>query len=287
MARRSFGLAVALIALVCAVGLGGRADLATRADAAAHARVSHFTVRSPFAPGLRRQTLVVPRLWRRGGPLLLWLHARGSTENSALSPAFFTALGALGRRAPAVVIPSDNRFSFWHDRRGARWGRYVMETVLPRALRLTGADPRRIAVGGISMGGFGALNLARLHPRRFCAVGGHSAALFDASARKLPRAFDDRADFARNDLLRIAARNPRAFAGPARLWLDVGRSDPFASADRRFAGALHRAGLPLSFHAWPGRHAGAYWRSHWAAYFRFYARGFAACAARQEDSAHG
>ena len=287
MARRSFGLAVALIALACAIGLGGRADLTTRADAAVHAHVSHFAVRSPFAPGVRSETLVVPRVWRRGGPLLLWLHARGSNENSALSPAFFAALAALGRRAPAIVIPSDNRVSFWHDRRGARWGSYVMQTVLPRALRLTGANPRRVAVGGISMGGFGAFNLARLHPRRFCAVGGHSAALFDAAARKLPGAFDDRADFARNDLLRSAARNPRVFAGPARLWIDVGRSDPFRSADQRFASALRRSGLRLSFHVWPGRHAGAYWRSHWAAYLRFYARGFAACAARQEGSAHG
>jgi S-formylglutathione hydrolase FrmB len=264
-----------------AIAVGSQADLTTRADAASEAHVSHFQVRSPFAPGRRTETLVVPRQWRRGGPLLLWLHARGSDENSVFSPAFFAALRSLGRRAPAIVIPSDDRYSFWHDRRDASWGRYVMETVLPRALRLTGANPGRVAVGGISMGGFGAYNLARLHPRRFCVVGGHSAALFDAAARKLPGAFDDRADFARNDLLRIAARDPRAFAGPRSLWVDVGRSDPFASADQRFAQALRRAGLPLSLHVWPGRHAGAYWRSHWAAYFRFYANGLAACGTRR------
>jgi enterochelin esterase-like enzyme len=252
------------------------ADLAAPAKAAANARVRHFEVRSAYVPGARRQTLIVPRQWRRGGPLLLWLHARGSDENSALSPQFFAALHALGRRAPALVIPSDNRFSFWHDRRGGQWASYLMHSVLPRALQLTGANPHHVAVGGISMGGFGAYNLARLYPGRFCAVGGHSAALFTAREPKLPRSFDSRADFARNDLLALAARDPHAFAAP-RLWLDVGRSDPFAAADQRFARSLRAAGLRLSFHRWPGRHEGAYWRSHWTDYFRFYAAALASC----------
>ena len=269
------GVALVLVALATALGIDDR--IAPRADAGSFAHVRHFEVRSPFAPGVRRETLVVPRGWRRGGPLLLWLHARGSDENSAMSPEFFAALQALGPRAPALVIPSDNRFSFWHDRRGARWGRYLVDSVLPRALRLTGADPQRVAVGGISMGGFGAYNLARLHPGRFCAVGGHSPALFTAAEPKLPRSFDDRADFSRNDLLALAARDPRAFAAP-RMWLDVGRSDAFAAADVRFAHSLQAAGLPVSLHIWRGRHEGAYWRSHWGSYFRFYADALAACA---------
>jgi S-formylglutathione hydrolase FrmB len=35
-----------------------------------------------------------------------------------------------------------------------------------------------VAIGGISMGGFGAYAIARLDPGRFCAVGGQSAALY-------------------------------------------------------------------------------------------------------------
>lgn len=265
-----------LAVLIAALAVVHRPGLETPAHAGTDARVRHFEVRSPYVGGVRRQTLIVPRRWRRGGPLLLWLHARGSDENSALSPQFFAALQALGRRAPALVIPSDDRFSFWHDRRGAGWGRYVIDSVLPRALRLTGADPARVAIGGISMGGFGAYNLARLHPGRFCAVGGHSAALFTAAERKLPRSFDGRGDFARNDLLALAARDPHAFAA-RRLWLDVGRSDPFAAADQRFARLLRKAGLRVSLHVWPGRHAGAYWRAHWGDYLRFYANALASC----------
>jgi len=57
--------------------------------------------------------------------------------------------------------------------------------VIPKALTVLGADPRRVAIGGISMGGLGAYTLARQEPGRFCAVGGHSAAIsptYDATA---------------------------------------------------------------------------------------------------------
>jgi S-formylglutathione hydrolase FrmB len=49
--------------------------------------------------------------------------------------------------------------------------------VIPQVTRRFGTDRRRVAIGGISMGGFGAYDLARLNPGRFCAVGGHSPAL--------------------------------------------------------------------------------------------------------------
>jgi S-formylglutathione hydrolase FrmB len=60
----------------------------------------------------------------------------------------------------------------------------VLDEVIPKALTVLHADPRRVAIGGISMGGFGAYDLARLDPGRFCAVGGHSAAIWPAFTSK-------------------------------------------------------------------------------------------------------
>jgi len=54
------------------------------------------------------------------------------------------------------------------------------------------------------MGGFGALDLARLAPSRFCAVGAHSAALWFSGGETPAGAFDDAADFERHDLIRFA-----------------------------------------------------------------------------------
>jgi S-formylglutathione hydrolase FrmB len=274
---RLAGLALVAVALLAAAAALDRDHRLTEpARAGVDANVRHFRVSSPFVPGVRRETLVLPRHWRRGGPLLLWLHARGGNEDSLLTPSFFAALKAAGHRAPAVLIASDNRFSFWHDRRGYAWDRYLLESVLPRGVTLANADPARIAVGGISMGGFGAYNLARLVPGRFCAVGAHSPAIFRRGEQRLARSFDDGRDFRRNDLLTLARRDPLAFRAP-RLWLDVGTSDRFAGADRTFAGSLRGAGLRITTRFWPGGHAPVYWHAHFAAYLRFYADALARC----------
>ena len=69
------------------------------------------------------------------------------------------------------------------------------------------------------MGGFGALDLARLAPQRFCAVGAHSAALWARGADTPAGAFDDEEDFARHNLLRFA-QTKKLY--PSKVWIDVG-----------------------------------------------------------------
>jgi enterochelin esterase-like enzyme len=137
---------------------------------------------------------------------------------------------------------------------------------IPAAVARLHADGSRVAVGGISMGGFGALDAARLHPTRFCAVGAHSAALWLTGGATPAGAFDGAQDFARNDLVHL----PFPFHGAVRL--DVGSSDPFLAADIAFARAH---GLRL--HVSPGGHDGSYWRPHMAAYLRFYAQALRSC----------
>jgi enterochelin esterase-like enzyme len=125
------------------------------------------------------------------------------------------------------------------------------------------------------MGGFGALDLARLHPGRFCAVGAHSAALWTQGGDTAPGAFDDAGDFARHDVLAAVAR-----ANPYRglpVWVDVGTADPFRSADTRLAADLHRRAANVAFHVWPGGHDAGYWRAHVGRYLGFYAAALAGC----------
>jgi S-formylglutathione hydrolase FrmB len=218
------------------------------------------------------QVAVRPARAGANPPLLVFLHGRGQSPDAIADGAFFAALARLGPDAPAVVLPAGGFSSYWHDRRGGRWADYVMREVIPAAQRRLGTDPRRIAVGGISMGGFGAYALAREHPGRFCAVGGHSAAIFTAAGLTAPGAFDDAADFARHDLLGVARDRGRAAFGAAPLWLDDGDADPFRPADAQLAAALH-----VALHTWPGRHEAGYWNAHYDDYLRFYARALARC----------
>jgi poly(3-hydroxybutyrate) depolymerase len=205
--------------------------------------------------------------------LLVFLHGRGGDERSELDDAFFSALASLGPRAPIVAFPSGGDHSYWHDRADGDWGRYVVREVIPQVVRRYGIDRRRVAIGGISMGGFGAYDIARLHPGRFCAVAGHSPALWRTGGETAPGAFDDAEDFARHDVIGAARANPDAF-GDGRLWLDAGEEDPFRPGDDAMAAAL---GDRVTAKTWPGGHDGGYWNEHWPDYARFYARALARC----------
>lgn len=235
------------------------------------ARIVHVTINSRFVHAREPITLVSAPGGGSGRPLLIFLHGRGGDQNSELSGQFFAALDALGARAPDVAFPYGGDHSYWHDRAGGAWAEYVLREVIPISLRRLHADRARVAIGGISMGGFGAYDIARLDPGRFCAVGGDSAALWPAGADTAAGAFDDAADFARNNLLAITAADPHVY-GRAHLWLDGGDQDPFHVADEILA-----AHLGIRMHVWPGGHDYAYWNAHWGSYLRFYASALADC----------
>ncbi len=234
------------------------------------ARVVEFKLASRLLGRSLDEVVVIPRGKHRRRPLLVLLHGRGSSASQWLSDELFAELARLGRRAPALLIVAGGDHSYYHDRDDGPWGSYVLKEAIPAGLRRTGADPHRVAIGGISMGGFGAFDLARISPGRFCAVGGHSPALWLSAGDTAPGAFDDAEDFARHDVVR-AARTGRPF-GRTPVWLDAGASDPFLSADRELARRLH---VPL--YVSPGGHDRSYWHRHAPDYLRFYAAAFSRC----------
>jgi S-formylglutathione hydrolase FrmB len=208
---------------------------------------------------------------------LVFLHGRGGDDKDELNGEMFDAISEQGKRAPMVAFPSGGDASYWHDRAGGDWGTYVVNEVIPRVVRQFHADPRRVAIGGISMGGFGALDIARLNPGRFCAVGAHSPAIWHDGAETAPGAFDDTADFERHDVLAAANGSPDPYLRIP-VWVDAGDQDPFRHTGLdEFAEALRANGTEISFHIWPGTHGGDYWRSHYDDYIRFYARALARC----------
>jgi enterochelin esterase-like enzyme len=209
-------------------------------------------------------------------PLLVFLHgAGGSNESFTANGVVLGALARLGTKAPVVAFP-DGELGWWHDRASGDWERYVLREVIPTVRRRFGTDPDRVAVGGISMGGFGAYHLGLARPDRFCAVGGHSAGLWLDESEEFEGAFDGPADYERNDVLAAVRADPDAF-GDARIWNDYGDEDWFVPGNAAFVAALRTGDADLSAHVWPGGHDSAYWDAHWPRYLRFYAGALAAC----------
>jgi enterochelin esterase-like enzyme len=277
--RRRRAVALTIVVLAIAGVLAWRlwpTSVPHTGSAAAHgATILDYDVHSRFVHQSLPQTAAIPAGAADGPrrPLLVFLHGRGGHGNDSNSNgAFYAALDALGDRAPIVVFPNGDEHSYWHKRDSGDWGRYVLDEVIPQAVKRLHADPHRVAIGGISMGGFGAFDVARQQPGEFCAVGGHSAAVWQQAGDSAAGAFDDADDFGRHDVVKIAQTQGRTAWGKARLWLDGGTADPFRTADEALAAALK---IPM--HHWSGGHDGAYWHGHYARYLRFYAAALAAC----------
>jgi enterochelin esterase-like enzyme len=221
------------------------------------AKLVHFTLHSRLAHRDLHEILVVPP--RHGRWLLVLLHGYHSSPSQFLSQPFFDTLAALRTHAPDVLLLDGGADSYWHDRADGRWGSMVLQEAIPAGIART--HPRRLALGGISMGGFGALLLGSRH-RGFCAVGAQSPALWLSAGETAPGAFDNAEDYDRNDVFRLRAPRP--------LWIDLGASDPFRTATLAYA---RQAGARA--HVRPGGHDDALWDSFTPDFLRFFA---SACA---------
>jgi len=117
------------------------------------------------------------------------------------------------------------------------------------------ADREHRAIGGISRGGYWALEIAFHHPELFSAVGGHSP----VTGRR-----DD--PLSPMGLVALHPDNLRQL----RVWLDVGNDDSLRAGTANLADELNVAGIPVTFEQWSGKHERSYWRRHTAAYLTFY-----------------
>lgn len=156
---------------------------------------------------------------------------------------------AAGSIAPLIVVMPGGDY-----RQGEDYGAFVLRDLIPQIERTlsVAADGKDRAIGGLSQGGYWALDLALAHPQLFAAVGGHSPAT----------------DSALTDLL-STDRIPDLKG--LRIYLDVGDNDPLAGGVATFAAALRARGLTPVFHIYPGAHNRPYWRSHTTEYLMFYA----------------
>lgn len=276
------GLALRILAaaLVAVVAIAAR-DLVDDSGpgGTAGSRVVDATIESKVLDKQMPVKVVIPPGARDGRrSLLVFLFGRGENEESYLNSEMFRALRKQGGKAPVVAFPSGDPDSYWHDRSSGDWGTYVRDEVVPQLVDRFDIEPERVAIGGISMGGFGALDIAASDPAAFCAVGAHSPAIWTDSSGTAPGAFDNSDDFDQHDVIGEVGPPASPLAGK-RVWLDAGNDDPFLDADGELESALQAGDARVRFYEGQGGHETSYWNSNWKRYMQFYARALKKCQA--------
>jgi enterochelin esterase-like enzyme len=171
---------------------------------------------------------------------------------------------------PMIVVLPQGDYGYWvnHVDNGRRWGDYISQDLIKHidSTYRTLPDRDHRAVGGLSMGGYGALQLALTATDVFHGVGAHSPALFPDDG-SLP-VLGSGEEFAQRDPVMLA----ESAEGLDRLdiLLDIGEEDHFVERAMDLHDVLERRGIEHRWLLQPGGHEGIYWERHLLLYLRFY-----------------
>ena len=168
-----------------------------------------------------------------------------------------------------VVMPDDGEttyFANWDN--GPRWGDYITEDVVSTIDERYRTKPIASgrAIGGLSMGGLGALNLAFQHPDVFGIVGAHSPSVRLEPDTTLWFLTGD--NFWEHNPIWLAQN--RTDLSSLKIWMDVGTDDVWLPNIEALRSMLVAEGLNLEYHQFPGPHEAEYWIAHVPDYLRFY-----------------
>lgn len=241
----------------------------------------HITVKSPALKGRGDISVFVPPGVENGRelPIVILLHGiYGSHLDWPMKGgAHLTAnrLIQAGEIAPLLLaMPSDGLWGdgsgyLPHD--GKDFEKWIVEDV-PDAVRETVAqagDASPLCIGGLSMGGFGAMALGARHASLFKAISAHSSVtVLDQIGRRVQ---EEPEKFGIPQHERCVAQtlaDHRDNLPPLRL--DCGLQDILRPANRKLTKDLKKAGIPHIYEEFPGDHVWAYWEAHLEESLRFF-----------------
>ncbi|MBV9547379.1 MAG: hypothetical protein JOY61_23660, partial [Chloroflexi bacterium] len=177
---------------------------------------------------------------------------------------------------PMIIVLPQGDQGYWvnHQNNGPRWGDYLSQDIvkLIDSTYPTIPDAKHRAVGGMSMGGWGALYQAFSHPDEFGVAGAHAASLRDGSG-SMP--FLPKGDaFNAYDPVQLAAN--ASGLNNVKVWVDADDQDPWVKRDADLHNKLDQRHISNEYHVFPGKHGGSYWHDHVPDYLNFYAHALAA-----------
>ncbi len=192
-----------------------------------------------------------------------------------------TSIERYVERLPLIVVMPDGFRGFYtNNDQGPAYATYLADE-LPAIIERNfpaRSDRTGRCIGGLSMGGYGALRTALANPDRYISANSHSGALLhggkqwaDPKQAEYRRIFGDSSKGSDHDLLNLAQKAPVSGSVPA-LRIDCGTDDFLIDDNRSFHAALNGMGLGHEYDEYPGEHNWAYWDTHVQTALKFHCR---------------
>jgi enterochelin esterase-like enzyme len=210
-------------------------------------------------------------------PVLYMLHGLSGNKNEWLNYGIVNVADqaiSSGQMPPMIIVLPQGDKGYWvNHNNGPRWGDYVYQDVVKQidSNYRTLADPKHRAIGGMSMGGWGALYLGFTHPDVFGVLGAHAASIRndDGSLGFLPRGDG----FKKFDPVSLS--NSASGVENVKVWIDFDEHDPWKDQDNKVHQNLDKRNISNEMHQFPGSHGGSYWHDHVTDYLNFYSKALA------------
>lgn len=249
--------------------------------------LAHYHFSSPTLGKQVQATAILPEITRRSPagpyPVLYLLH--GLSDDSTIW-ARMTRLENLLRGLPLIVfMPDGYRGWYTNHTDGPAYADYFLKDVVgfaERYLPIKAARSAR-AIGGLSMGGYGAFRMALEHPGLFASAHSHSGALLTGTTpwtREFMRnnrpeflkVFGDAPAGSHHDLLHLVRRAVKAGATLPEMHFDCGTDDFLINDNQSFHAKLTALRIPHTYAEHPGNHDWHYWDTHIPAALAFHAK---------------
>lgn len=175
-------------------------------------------------------------------------------------------------RYPLIVILPDGGLSGWRNAAPREKYEDLVTQDLWRHVHATfRVRPGRAAIGGLSMGGGGAIRLGLKHPGLYASIWAHSSGL--QTAEQMKQRGIPEAEIPGDDVYAIAQRLLHTLPRPSlpRLTLDCGVDDFLLEANRSFHRHLEAIDFPHAYLEHEGAHTWEYWDLHVRAALRQHA----------------
>ena len=233
-------------------------------------------------------------------PVLYFLHGLGDNEQTLFKTGGWTLIEDLRERQKIgnfLIVAPEGRNSFYINSADGkdRYSDFFLQEFMQFIEKKYRVKPGRAgrAIGGISMGGFGALRMAFAYPQLFSSVSAQAPALIlespkniNAAARSgspvvraLTGVFGNPinvADWDANNPFLLAKKNREGLHNLA-IYFNCGQNDDYgfekgaAALDKQ----LTEEHIPHEYHSYPGDHSLTYFLSHLGETMEFHSRAFA------------